>query len=207
MNHSPSPPEDLIRMEDGSSVPIEQYWDSEGEDEINEVEVDILFEARELAMERDEATEDENEDSGEDSDIDEGRDNGNESDYIPSNIRGSRRRAGLSHKPARASNPSRAFMHKQGANSSCEGGRQKKENLAYEFCPLPHWPSILCLLTKHFCLHPLLLECHGEPQTADHIHHDSVHKMYLHCERNHLHEVWAYLWTNWYTPEKWRLWV
>ena len=45
MNHSLSPPEDLIRMEDGSSVLIEQYWDSEGEDEINEVEVDILFEA------------------------------------------------------------------------------------------------------------------------------------------------------------------
>ena len=72
MNHSLSPPEDLIRMEDGSSVPIEQYWDSEGEDEINEVEVDILFKAQELAMERDKATEDENEDSGEDSDINKG---------------------------------------------------------------------------------------------------------------------------------------
>ena len=38
-------------MEEGSSVPIEQYWDSEGEEEISEVEVDILFEAQELAME------------------------------------------------------------------------------------------------------------------------------------------------------------
>ena len=158
-------------------------------------------------MEQDEATEDENKDSGKDSDINMGQDDGNESNYIPSKIRGSRRSTGVSHKPARASNPSKTFMHKQGTKDSCEGGRQKKKNLAYEFCPLPHQPSILHLLTKHFCLHPLLPECHGELWTADHIHHDSVHEIYLHCKRNHLCEVWAYLWTNWYTPEKWRLWV
>ena len=206
-NQSPLPPEDLTRMEEGSSVLIEQYWDSEGEEEISEVEVEILFEAQELAMEQDEATEDENKDSGKDSDINMGQDDGNESNYIPSKIRGSRRSTGVSHKPARASNPSKTFMHKQGTKDSCEGGRQKKKNLAYEFCPLPHQPSILRLLTKHFCLHPLLPECHGELWTADHIHHDSVHEIYLHCKRNHLCEVWAYLWTNWYTPEKWRLWV
>ena len=113
----------------------------------------------------------------------------------------------MSRKSAGAPNLPKKFMHNQGTKDSHEGSKQKKKNLAYEFCPPPHQPSILHLLTKYFCLHPLLPECHAEPQTADHTHRDSVHEMYLHCKRNHLNEVWAYLWTNWYSPDKWKLWA
>ncbi|KAI0665773.1 hypothetical protein C8Q78DRAFT_1198967, partial [Trametes maxima] len=31
--------------------------------------------------------------------------------------------------------------------------------------------------------------------------------MYLHCERNNLCEVWAYLWNSWYAPDRWKLWA
>ena len=163
-------------------------------------------------MERDEETEDPNEDSGEDSDVDaeshqEDQDSGNEFDDIPHNIRGSHRRVGVSHKHAGASNPSKTSTRNQGTKDSCKGGRQKRKKLAYEFCPLPHRPSILRLLVKHFCQHPLLPERHGQPRTPEQIHRDSVCETYLHCERNCLHEVWAYLWTNWYAPDKWRLWA
>src|SRR5258708_19043869 len=34
-----------------------------------------------------------------------------------------------------------------------------------------------------------------------------MYEMYLHCSNNHLREVWGYLWTNWYTPDKWKLWA
>ena len=202
VNRTLSPPEDLARMEEGPSVPFEQPQDSEGEEEISEVETDIIFQAESLAMEQDEEPEDQNEDLGEDSEID-----GDESDYIPNDVRGSHRHAGVSHKCAGASNLSETFMHKQGTKDTCEGGNRKKKNLTYKFCPLPHRPSILHLLTKHFCQHPLLPEWHGQHQTAEYLHCNSVYEMYLYCKNNHLWEVWGYLWMNWYTPDKWKLWA
>jgi hypothetical protein len=66
---------------------------------------------------------------------------------------------------------------------------------------------IIRLLSKHFCLHPLLPERHGKTRSSKEIYRDSVHEMYIHCTRNNLCEVWAYMWVNWYTPEKWQLWA
>lgn len=31
--------------------------------------------------------------------------------------------------------------------------------------------------------------------------------MYLYCEEHDLREVWAYLWVNWYRPERWPFWA
>ncbi|KDQ13878.1 hypothetical protein BOTBODRAFT_110980, partial [Botryobasidium botryosum FD-172 SS1] len=31
--------------------------------------------------------------------------------------------------------------------------------------------------------------------------------MYEHCKRNGLADVWAYLWTQWYSPSRWLLWA
>ena len=110
MNRTLLLPEELAGMEEeGPSVLIAQFWDSVGEEEISEVEVDILFQAQELAMEWDKVIGDQNEDSGKDSDIDaeshqEGQISGNESNYIPSNIRGYHRCAGMSRKSAGAPN-------------------------------------------------------------------------------------------------------
>ena len=201
-------------MEEGPSVSFEQHRDGEDEEELSEVDADVVFqveelEMEELEMERDEKTGDQ-EDLGEDWEVDnesdqEGSDYG--SDYIPTKIQGSHGRAGVSRRHTRASNSSKTFMRKQGTKDSFEGGRQKNRNLAYEFCPPAHRRSILRLLTKHFCLHPLLPERHGQPRTSYQTHRDSVHEMYLHCKNNHLREVWAYLWTNWYSPNKWKLWA
>jgi len=164
---------------------------------------------KKLAMEQDEETDDWNKELDEDSDIDaeEGNDNGNDSDYIISMIQGPHKSVGVSHRDARVSGSSKTFTRKQGTNDSCEGGKQKKKYLAYEFCPLPHRRHIIHLLAKHFCLHPLLPECHGQSRTSEEIHSNSVHEIYLHCKNNQLHEVWAYLWTNWYSPHKWKLWA
>ena len=189
-------------MEEGPSAPFEQHGDNEGEEELSEDEADMIFQAEKIAMEQDDETDD-------DGDLDEDSDAGTESDqeggdyesdYIPSKIRGLEGRAGVSKS-------SKTFTRKQGTKDGCEGGRQKRRNLAYEFCPLPHRPSILHLLMKHFCQHPLLPERHGQHRTAELIHSDSVHEAYLYCKNNQLREVWAYLWTSWYTPGKWKLWA
>ena len=89
-------------------------------------------------------------------------------------------------------------------------GMQKshpKIHISYEFCPPAHWLPILHLLLKHFCLHPLLPEWHGKAQSSKEIYCDSVHELYIHCTRNNLCKVWAYMWVNWYSPEKWKLWA
>ncbi|PCH44631.1 hypothetical protein WOLCODRAFT_50308, partial [Wolfiporia cocos MD-104 SS10] len=66
---------------------------------------------------------------------------------------------------------------------------------------------IMHLFAKHASQHSLLPEQHGQPRTASEIRRDAVTEMYFHCERNHLPEVWAYLWTSWYSPSRWTLWA
>ena len=51
LNGALLPLEDLTEMEEGISVPFEQHWDSEGEDKLGEVEVDMIFQVAKLAME------------------------------------------------------------------------------------------------------------------------------------------------------------
>ena len=196
-------------MDEGPPVPFEQHWDSAGEEELSEVEADMIFQAQKLAAERDAETDDE-EDLSEDSDVDHERDQESSdcgSDYITTNIQVSHGRAGASRGRARASNSSETLLRKQGTKGSSEGRKKKKKYLSYEFCPLPHRPPILRLLTKHFCQHPLLPERHGQPRTEEHIYRDSVLEAHLYCKNNSLREVWAYLWNNWYSPGKWRLWA
>ena len=199
------PSEDSTRINEGSSAPFEQHGDDE---ELDEDEMDVAFQAEKLAMEQDEESDDQEGD--EDSEVDTESDqegSESESDYNPNENRGSHRRAGVPHKHAGPSNSSKTFVHKKATKDTCERRKQKNKNLGYEFCPLSHRPSILRLLIKHFCQHPLLPDCHGQLRTAELIHSDSVYEAFLHCKRNHLREVWAYLWTSWYSPDKWRLWA
>ena len=84
---------------------------------------------------------------------------------------------------------------------------QKVKDANYMFCPLSHRLSILRLVCKHFCQHPILRERHGQSRTPQQIHRDAVLETYYHCKANSLREVWAYLWTNWYAPGKWELWA
>ena len=137
------PPEGSTRIEEGTSFLFEQPGDSKGEEELSDVEADMVFQAANLAMERDEETEDLNETSGEDSDADaeshqEDQDNSYESNDIPHYIRGSHKSAGVSRKRARASNLSKTSMRNQGTKDSRKGGRKKYKKLSYEFCPLAH---------------------------------------------------------------------
>ena len=74
------------------------------------------------------------------------------------------------------------MMHKQAAKDASMLKSKPKVHLSYEFCPLADWLSILHLLLKHFCLHPLLPEHYGQAQSSEQIHCISVYKIYLHCK-------------------------
>lgn len=73
------------------------------------------------------------------------------------------------------------------------------------FCPVEYRDAILVMMEQHYCAHPLI-PGHCAPTPAA-IHRWAVEKMYRFCEKYDLPEVWAYMWGNWYRPERWVLWA
>ncbi|KAG8900052.1 hypothetical protein FRC00_000052 [Tulasnella sp. 408] len=77
------------------------------------------------------------------------------------------------------------------------------------FCPKEYRTPIVEKFRRHFCLHPLipLNDADGTCLTAEEIHEAAVYDMYNYCRENNLVQVWAYIWTCWYAPERWALWA
>jgi hypothetical protein len=74
-----------------------------------------------------------------------------------------------------------------------------------QFCPLDLLETVRLLIEKHFCAHPLI-PGYARPSEVG-IRWWAVQEMYDFCVRNHLSELWAYLWGNWYRLERWTLWA
>lgn len=89
-----------------------------------------------------------------------------------------------------------------------EQGETRAADPAYVFCPAPHRPQLLRLFTKHFVQHPLLPEPDQVQQrSGSEIRRRAVHEMYMFCTERNLTEVWAYMWTSWYSTKMWPLWA
>lgn len=88
-----------------------------------------------------------------------------------------------------------------------EDGETKSKDKNYTFCPAAHRTTILQKFTRHFVRHPIFPERLGSCQTAEQIREAAVKDMYYHCKRNGLAEVWGYMWTQWYSPKRWKLWA
>jgi len=73
------------------------------------------------------------------------------------------------------------------------------------FCPIAFRPTIVQLLERHFCAHPLI-PGYSAPTPAG-VREWAVKQMYNYCHENDLYEVWAYLWENWYRSGRWELWA
>jgi hypothetical protein len=183
--------------EDGQRLPGDEDYQREGEeDELTDDDIDIIHDAERLAQQQDEAASDPEDESDDDessdgsSDESSAEDDDRDGDFIP------RLRLKGKDKP-------KAVKTTGGKKRA----RKVEKDTSYTFCPLPHRLSILRLMCKHFCQHPILPERHGQARTAKQIHRDAVLETYYHCKANNLCEVWAYLWTNWYTTEKWTSWA
>ena len=74
-----------------------------------------------------------------------------------------------------------------------------------QFCPKRYRDTILELIKKHFCAHPLI-PGYCPPNPMD-IRKWAVRQVYHYCQDNDLREVWAYLWENWYRADRWSLWA
>ncbi|KAG8938810.1 hypothetical protein FRC04_007517 [Tulasnella sp. 424] len=77
------------------------------------------------------------------------------------------------------------------------------------FCPKEYRTPIVEKFRRHFCHHPLipLNDADGTCLSAEEIHEAAVYDMYRYCRQNDLSQVWAYIWTCWYAPERWKLWA
>ena len=75
----------------------------------------------------------------------------------------------------------------------------------YKFCPAAHHKQLLLLVTCHFCHHPFFPTRNGTHQILTQIHEQSVCEMYVFCKTRGLTEVWAYMWSSWYSLSMWKL--
>jgi hypothetical protein len=170
------------------------YGTEEHEDELTSNEINIIHEAEQFAQQKDKEASDPEGESEDEPEVDDAsressdKDDEGDSDFIP---------------PLKLKGKKIPKKFKATGTKKQKGKRDK----AYVFCPLSHRLSILRLVCKHFCQHPILRERHGQSRTWQQIHRDAVLEVYYHCKANNLREVWAYLWTNWYAPGKWELWA
>ncbi len=77
---------------------------------------------------------------------------------------------------------------------------------AYVFTPAVHRKQLLRLMTKAFCRHPIFPTQTGLFNAAQ-IRLQGVHAMYKFCHGRGLTETWAYFWSAWYRPSRWKLWA
>ncbi len=180
--------------EDGQHLPGDGGYGS-GEDEgrltSKRLEFDIIHAVEWLALEQDKAASNPEDDSKDDNVSSDSSDLGDKGDpnFVPK------------LKPHRTKH--KVLKATGGKNHA----PNRKRDPNYVFCPLSHCLSILCLVCKHFCQHPILPEHHGQTRMPQQIHWDAVLEAYYHCKANKLCKVWVYLWTNWYAYSKWELWA
>jgi len=73
------------------------------------------------------------------------------------------------------------------------------------FCPLEHHDTIVKMMERHFCAHPLI-PGYSAP-TPEGIKSWAVKQIYEYCVHYNLPNLWAYLWENWYRRGRWELWA
>ena len=78
-------------------------------------------------------------------------------------------------------------------------------NLRQTFCSLEFCTDIVDMMEWHLCTHPLI-PGYSTP-SPEGIKEWAVKQMYEFCVEHDLHEVWAYLWENWYLHGRWELWA
>ena len=75
----------------------------------------------------------------------------------------------------------------------------------HTFCPIEHRDTIVEIMERHFCTHPLI-PGYSAP-TPEGIKAWAVKQSYEFCILHDLPNLWAYLWENWYRRGRWELWA
>jgi len=73
------------------------------------------------------------------------------------------------------------------------------------FCLTYLHDAIIAMVEHHFCAHPLIPGYSAPTELG--IQYWAVKQIYTFCVDNGIPECWAYLWENWYCPDRWKLWA
>src|SRR5258706_7355800 len=149
--------------EDGQRLPGNGGYGGEGEDEegLTSQEIDIIHAAERLALERDKAASDESDDDDASGDSSDSGDNDEgDPDFVPK-----LKLHGMKLKVPKATR-------------GTERPPNRKRDTSYVFCPLSHRLSVIRLISKHFCQHPILRERHGKTRKPQQIHRDAILEAY-----------------------------
>ena len=93
-----------------------------------------------------------------------------------------------------------------GAGATAED--ETDEEIANErrtFCPVQHRTTVIEMMERHFCAHPLI-PGYSAPNPEG-IRAWAVKQIYEFCVDEDLPNLWAYLWENWYRRGRWELWA
>jgi hypothetical protein len=91
------------------------------------------------------------------------------------------------------------------SDEDSEDGNKSDRHARRIFCSDDFRDGLIKLVEKHLHAH---VGIPGESRsTRDGIRWWAVREMWGFCHRNDLPEIWAYMWGNWYRPERWKLWV
>ena len=75
------------------------------------------------------------------------------------------------------------------------------------FCPKELRSSVWNIMNNHFHRHPLIPTINGEFHSSTQIWTESVQEIYNFCQQNSLSWLWSYLWNEWYSADRWYLWL
>jgi len=93
---------------------------------------------------------------------------------------------------------------RSGPNTLAQAEEHDTSNGPHTFCPLELRCSVVDMMERHLCAHPLI-PGYSAP-TPEGIKAWAVKQMYEFCHEQDLPNLWAYLWENWYRSGRWELW-
>ncbi|PVF93533.1 hypothetical protein CPB86DRAFT_96189, partial [Serendipita vermifera] len=91
------------------------------------------------------------------------------------------------------------------SNKSDEESEEGCHNTRRQFCPLELRQPLIDMVELHFCTHSSVPG--KSAPNKEGIRWWAVRQIWDFCVKYDLRELWAYLWVNWYRPDRWKLWA
>ena len=66
---------------------------------------------------------------------------------------------------------------------------------------------VLRMFSRHYNMHSMIPDLNGTYRSAKQIYSDCITEVYSWCYARNYSRLWAYLYSNWYAAEQWRLWA
>jgi hypothetical protein len=90
-------------------------------------------------------------------------------------------------------------------NSGSDEGKEISHGNQRQFCPPELRQPLIDMVEFHFCTHSSVPGLSAPNKEG--IRWWAVKQIWEFCVKYDLRELWAYMWVNWYRPDRWKLWA